>query len=308
MTPMVVVFGSRDGLPRQILGFYPIREATLAIDRVKHFLRMNACQRHIRLQIDIYNPRGLPGGQLAEDALAPESALLIAADPARVVRIHLQLDAVQVQRPEPILEKQPDRFRAVALALELRPADADSDIRGPMSRGAQPELAASNQPVSLLERDGEGKGLLVLVETLQPLALGKSIERPIEADVLLDLLARDHPLEELQVLELEGTEINPLSGSERVLHFVLHVSNQFLGRERLSTSTSSAQGSTTRHPRRDPRPSRPVHIDQKKSPGALQPRGVVVRPDLDHVRASPRQTSSSTRWSNERISVIIHLL
>src|SRR5204863_3952107 len=103
-------------------------------------------------------------------------------DPARVVRIHLQLDAVQVQRPEPILEKQPDRFRPVALALELRPADADSDIRGPMSRGAQPELATPDESVSFLERDAEGKGLLALVETFQPLALGKSIERPVEAD------------------------------------------------------------------------------------------------------------------------------
>jgi len=72
MTPMVVVFGSRDGLPRQILGFYPIREATLAIDRVKHFLRMNACQRHIRLQIDIDNPQGLPAGQPAQDGRAQE--------------------------------------------------------------------------------------------------------------------------------------------------------------------------------------------------------------------------------------------
>jgi hypothetical protein len=64
MTPMVVIFGTRDGAPRQILGFYPIRECTLAIDRIRAFLRSCRTERHIRLQLDIYNPRGLPGVHL----------------------------------------------------------------------------------------------------------------------------------------------------------------------------------------------------------------------------------------------------
>ncbi len=63
MTPMVVISAARDGMPKQILGFYPMTECTLAVDRLRAFLRRCGLDRHICLQIDIFNPRGLPHGR-----------------------------------------------------------------------------------------------------------------------------------------------------------------------------------------------------------------------------------------------------
>ncbi len=65
---------------------------------------------------------------LAQPALVAESQLLVAGDPTRVVLVHPKVDAIEVQLLEAPPAQCAQSIRAVALALEVAPADDDAHV------------------------------------------------------------------------------------------------------------------------------------------------------------------------------------
>src|SRR5260370_37736399 len=64
---------------------------------------------------------------LPKPALDLVAGLLVTTNGALVELVHLQADAVQVQRLKGVAHQQPRRFGAVALAPQRRYADADAE-------------------------------------------------------------------------------------------------------------------------------------------------------------------------------------
>src|SRR5262249_39298617 len=105
--------------------------------------------------LEVVPPPAVPPAGLAANALAPEAARLVAANGAFVVRVHVKRDPVQAQRSKAEVQQQPDRFRAVALALRGTIADQNSELRRPMRERCPVETAGADQALPFPEHDAE---------------------------------------------------------------------------------------------------------------------------------------------------------
>src|SRR5688572_6434684 len=139
-----------------------------------------------RVVEDAPPPSGPPAG-LAAGAFAPEAALLVAPDRARVVLVHAEPDAMESQGREPVLQQQAQGFRAVALSLELPLADRDPQIGGAVRLIAHAEVADPDQPLAFSERDLEQVLLFPLVDLLQPRLFFQAVQRTEPHQVLVVL-------------------------------------------------------------------------------------------------------------------------